>query len=114
MNGRLDIVIAQENLATLCAEATTPQIRLQPPEAQSQAIANSLAPPLQSRPALAQVFHRLVSSVLAGQALSSEELVDFYTLKANQGDQRGGFATALDILQRADVSMASIWLRCPC
>lgn len=104
VNGRLDIVTAQENLVALCEEAMTPQLKLQSVDAQAQSIANTLAPQLpHSRPAFAQAFTRLVKAVRSGRALSSEDLIDFYTLKANQGDHRGHFATALDIFQRADV-----------
>jgi hypothetical protein len=51
-----------------------------------------------------QLFAKLGKDLVSGKTLQAEDLVDLLTLKANQGDQAGDFATALDVLSRARVS----------
>lgn len=89
-----------------------PQLKLQPLEAQATSASAALAPELEAtRPAFAKLLTRLARSILEKRALSSEDLIDFCTLKGNHGDQRGHFAMALDIFERADVSGPFAWRR---
>jgi nuclear pore complex protein Nup133 len=72
---------------------------------------------LDHRPALKRVLEDGVDTLRAGDALSTEELVDVLTLKA--GDRGGDGALAIERLQRddmlpagrADVALKSAWRR---
>lgn len=130
IDDRLDLISVHDRLRTLFQEAVASQPRQQQTNVDEavELATRALAPQLAEFPALRsvspaasfhsgssgngvannlclcyQLFVKLGKDLVSGKTLQAEDLVDLLTLKANQGDQAGDFATALDVLSRARV-----------
>lgn len=121
VDDRLDILQAQLRLSDLCQSTleSQPQYSLFSLDQQTEVLRQHLAPNLVDRPAFAQLFERYLRQILAGEALKTEDLIEFYSLKANLDEQVEDFVIALDIFSRAkdlvqgraQLALKSVWRR---
>ncbi|GAA5966313.1 hypothetical protein JCM3765_005253 [Sporobolomyces pararoseus] len=119
VDDNLDLVNSQQGLRTLFNTLLSQSETQSPLPEQGELVATRVAPALSDRPTFAKIYSTLSARLLAGTAVTPEELIDLHTLKENVNEKSGDFASALDVLVRAkdlpqarkQLALESIWRR---
>ncbi|GAA6016956.1 hypothetical protein JCM11491_006924 [Sporobolomyces phaffii] len=119
VDDHLDLVNSQQGLRTLFESVLSQSENQDTAQAQGEAVASRVARTLSDRPTFAKGYATLSSRLLAGLAVTPEELIDLHTLKENVNDRSGDFACALDVLVRAkdlpqarkQLALENVWRR---
>ncbi|GAA6061596.1 hypothetical protein JCM10212_000904 [Sporobolomyces blumeae] len=100
VDDNLDLVNSQQGVRAYFFSLLSHADSQLPNEAQGRAVAERVASSLADRPAFAKHFASLSARLLQDQSVTAEELIDVLTLKVNEHEQAGDFASALDVLVR--------------
>ncbi|KAM0792359.1 hypothetical protein ACM66B_005039 [Microbotryomycetes sp. NB124-2] len=119
IDDKLDLVNTQEGLREVLAGVLSGPESRPSVQQQAAAITSRVARSLSDRPVQTALFTNIVADLLQGSALSSEDLIDVLSLKDNVGEQATDYASALEVLVRAQtlpearqqLALRAIWRR---